>query len=331
MMKCIVCGINDAYKFGLCRDCLSSKIRLKTEKVEITECPKCGSVRLNKKWYYNSIDDSIKRNAISHIKAEKIDRIKSVNTFEILDDEILMNLIVDDRNLGEVEKDVRLDLKTTRESCPVCNKFTGSYYEGVIQLRTFTTEYDGILDDAKKEIVDFIKHINRTDPNSFVSKVDKLKEGLDIYLGKKEDAIKIDKIMEHDYFSTVKITKSIAGRKDGKDLFRYTHLIRILDLVKGSVIYDKSYYMVKSITPNNIELLDIKNNNLLNLNSKDFFRKSFDVIHRIPEKDKFIVISADSNETQIMNSKSYKIMTVKQLFDSQEIYLYKYNEHYFSL
>ncbi len=330
-MKCIVCGINDAYKFGRCRDCLSNEIKLKTEKMEITECPKCGSVRLNKKWYYNNIDENIKRNAISHIKTEKTDKIKSVNSLKILDNNILMDLIVDDRNLGEIEKEISIDLKVTKESCPVCNKVTGSYYEGVIQLRTFTTEYDNVIDDAKDEIIAFIKNMNKTDPNSFVSKVDKLKEGLDIYLGKKEDAIKIDKIMEENYFSTVKITKSIAGRKDGKDLFRYTHLIRILDLMAGSVIYDKLYYMVKAITPNNIELLDIKNNSLLNLNSKDFFRKSFNVIHRIPEKDKFIVISNNGNETQLMNSKNYKIITVRQLFNSPEIYLYKYNEKYFSL
>jgi len=330
-MKCIICGINDAYKFGLCKDCLSNKIKLKTEQMEITECPKCGSVKLNKKWYYNNINDNIKRNLISHIKTEKTDKIKSINSFEINDDKISMNLIVDDKNLGEVEKDLSLDLKIIKESCPVCNKFTGSYYEGIIQLRTFTTEYDDILDKAKNEIVDFIKNINKTDPNSFISKIDKLKEGLDIYLGKKEDAIKIDKLMGHDYFSTVKITKSIAGRKDGKDLFRYTHLVRILDLMKGSVIYDKSYYMVKSLTPNNIELIDIKNNNLFNLSSKDFFRRSFNVIHKIPDKDKFIVISNNNNETQLMNSKNYKLMVVKQSFNSPEIYLYKYNEKYFSL
>ena len=45
-MKCIVCGINDAYKFGRCRDCLSNEIKLKTEKMEITECPKYLSLFL---------------------------------------------------------------------------------------------------------------------------------------------------------------------------------------------------------------------------------------------------------------------------------------------
>ncbi len=329
-MKCIVCGKNDAFKFGLCTNCLSDKIRLKTSKMEITFCPKCGAVKINKKWYYDNVENIIKKQATANISSDNSSSIEITN-YSMNDRKMNIDLIVDDKNLGEIQKETDMDIKIINESCPVCNRVTGSYYEAVIQLRTFTTEFDNILNSAKDSIVSYIKSLNKNNPNSFISRIEKKKEGLDILLGRKEDAVKIDKNLDDIYFMNLKITKSLAGRKDGKDMFRYTHLIRILDLLKGSVIYDKNYYMVKSISSNNIELLDIDRGTDINLNSKNFFRKPFNIIYKFPEKEKFIVLSSNSNETQIMSSENFNIMSIKGKFENGEIILYKYNGNYFSL
>ncbi len=329
-MKCIVCGNNDAYKFGLCTDCLSDKIKLKTSKMEITECPKCGSIKINKKWYYNNIEGVVKKQATANISADNSSSIRIIN-YSMNDKKMNIDLIVDDKNLGEIKKETDMDIKLIDESCPVCNRVTGSYYEAIIQLRTFTTEYDDILNSARDSIVSYIKSLNKNNPNSFISRIEKKKEGLDIFLGRKEDAVKIDKNLEDVYFMNLKITKSLAGRKDGKDMFRYTHLIRILDLLKGSIIYDKNYYMVKSISSNNIELLSVDRKGTVNLNSKNFFRKPFSVIYKLPVMEKFIVLSSDSGETQIMNSENFNIMSIKGKFENKEIVLYKYNGNYFNI
>ena len=330
-MKCILCGKNEAFKFGLCESCLSDKIHLKSENMDFTICPKCGAVRLNKKWHYDDTEKFIVKNAVSHIILDKSDKISSVRSYKIDENQIFMEVAVDDRNLGEVNKEIAINLKINKESCPVCNKVTGSYYEAVIQLRTFTTEYGKILEDAKETIVKFMKNMNKNDPNSFISRIDTLKEGLDIYLGKKEDAVKIDKLMELDYFCNMKITKSLAGRKDSKDLFRYTHLIRILDLVKGSVIYYKRYYMIKNIRPNTMELLDIQKGGTITISSKEFFRGTFRIVIKEPEVTKFIVLSSTDEETQLMNSKTFDIITYRKPFHEKEVNLYRYDGVFYPL
>ncbi len=330
-MKCILCGENEAYKLGLCRSCLSDKIHLKSDNMDLTVCPKCGAVRLNKKWHYDNADKYIIKSAASHVIMDKEDKISSVTSYNIGENEISMELVVEDRNLGDVEKEISINLKTYKESCPVCNKVTGSYYESVIQLRTYTTAYGKILEEAKDTIVKFMKNLNKHDPNSFISRIDTLKEGLDIYLGKKEDAVKIDKLMELDYFCNMKITKSLAGRKDSKDLFRYTHLVRILDLQKGSVVYNKAYYMVKNIKPNTIELLDIHNGSTLTVSSKEFFRATYRIVMKEPEATKFIVLSSTDNESQLMNSRTFEIITFRSPFKQKEVNLYKYEGVFYPL
>ena len=330
-MKCILCGENEAYKLGLCRSCLSDKIHLKSDNMDLTVCPKCGAVRLNKKWHYDNADKYIIKSATSHVIMDKEDKISSVTSYNIGENEISMELVVEDRNLGDVEKEISINLKTYKESCPVCNKVTGSYYESVIQLRTYTTAYGKILEEAKDTIVKFMKNLNKQDPNSFISRIDTLKEGLDIYLGKKEDAVKIDKLMELDYFCNMKITKSLAGRKDSTDLFRYTHLVRILDLQKGSVVYNKAYYMVKNIKPNTIELLDIHNGSTLTVSSKEFFRATYRIVMKEPEATKFIVLSSTDNESQLMNSRTFEIITFRSPFKQKEVNLYKYEGVFYPL
>ena len=331
VMKCIICGKNEAYKSGLCRSCLADKIQLKTENMELTVCPKCGAVRLGKSWHYDNADSFIIRGAESHIIMDKNDRISRVKSYTIGENEVSLDLIIDDKNLGEVEKKVSVPLKIGKESCPVCNKVTGSYYESVIQLRTYTTEHGKILEEARDYIVKFMKGLNKNDPNSFVSRIDTLKEGLDIYLGKKEDAVKIDKLMELDYFCNIKITKSLAGRKDSKDLFRYTHLIRILDLVPGSIIYGGAYLMVKSIRSNTIEAINTANGNIVTISSKEFFRGSYRVILKEPDRERFIVLSSHDGESQLMDSRTFEIITFRKEFTEKEIDLYRYGDKFYPL
>jgi nonsense-mediated mRNA decay protein 3 len=299
--------------------------------MELTVCPKCGAVRLNKKWHYDDTEKFIIKNAVSHVIMDKSDKISKTTSFKIDKNQISMEVIVDDRNLGEVDKEITLNLKSSKESCPICNKVTGSYYESVIQLRTFTTEYGKIVDEAKDTIVKFMKHLNKNDPNSFISRIDSLKEGLNIYLGRKEDAVKIDKLMRLDYFCNMKITKSLAGRKDSKDLFRYTHLVRILDLEKGSVIFGNAYYLVKNIRSNTMELLDPRNRSTITINSKEFFRGSYKVILKDPDVEKFIVLSDTGTESQLMNSKTFDIITYKKSFPEKEVRLYKYEGKFYPL
>ncbi|MEM0140270.1 MAG: NMD3-related protein [Ferroplasma sp.] len=329
-MKCILCGKNEAYKFGLCESCLAGKIKLKADPVQLVECPKCGAVKVNKRWYYDNAPKYVLKNVSSHINTDRTDKISSIHDFNIDGNTASMIVVVDDKNLGKIEKALSMDVKLIKESCPVCNRFTGSYYEAVIQLRTFTTEFDEVLQKEKETIVTFMKEMNIRNPNSYISKVEIKKEGIDIYLGKKEDAVKIDRMLQESYFCSILVTKSLAGRKDSRDLYRYTHLIRILDMLPGSILFGKNYCMVKNISPRDMSLLNLDRNISFNVGVKDFFRSPYKVIRKAPDIEKFIVISYNDGESQLMNAVTFKIISFRKEFSGKEVYLYRYNNVYYS-
>ena len=67
-----------------------------------------------------------------------------------------MEVAVDDRNLGEVNKEIAINLKINKESCPVCNKVTGSYYEAVIQPRYISSPSFSVSILEMKELGSFL-------------------------------------------------------------------------------------------------------------------------------------------------------------------------------
>ncbi|AAT44006.1 NMD3-related protein [Picrophilus oshimae] len=322
-MKCILCGINEAYKDGICIECLTSMKNVSYDKINITVCPKCGSIKINKRWYYNNPDDAL-FNYVSRMLEKKNNSIKKIYNY-LKDDYINVNIVFDDG----IEKNVSIPMDVSRESCPVCNKLTGSYYEAIIQLRTFSRDRSHLIDTARDNIINDIKRYNVNDPNSFVSKVVNLKEGIDIYLGKRDDAAKVIKNLDSKYFIDTKVTKSLAGKKDGKDVFRYTHLIRIFDLEPGSIIFSRGRnYMVKSVEPGNINIMDLSLKKDLTMDEKTFFSSNFDLIRR-SEKRRFIVISNNGSETELMDEKNFNIVTIKGIIKSDSIDLYNYNDEYY--
>ncbi len=322
-MKCIVCGINEAYENGICIDCLANLKNVSYDKVNITECPKCGAIKINKRWYYNNPENEL-FNHVSRILKKKNKDIEEIYNYS-MDNNINLTLKFSDG----IEKTLNIPLEISKESCPVCNKLTGSYYEAIIQLRTFSRERSYLIDDARNIIVDDVKRYNRQDPNSFISKIANLKEGIDIYLGKKEDAIKIIKDLDSKYFINTRVTKSLAGKKDGIDIFRYTHLIRMFDLDPGSIIFGRGKnYMVKSVEPGNINIIDLSIKKDVTMDEKTFFSSNFDVIRK-PEKRRFIVISNNGLETELMDEKNFNIITVKGIISKDSIDLYNYNDEYY--
>ncbi|WP_061950741.1 hypothetical protein [Acidiplasma cupricumulans] len=89
--------------------------------------------------------------------------------------------------------------------------------------------------------------------------------------------------------------------------------------------------MVTSISANSIGIMDLDTQTTENITQKEFYRRNFNIIRKEPLIDKFIVISTDGGESQIMNSETYKIITVRQVFDSKEVSLYKYRDRYYSM
>ena len=109
-----------------------------------------------------------------------------------------------------------------------------NYFEAVLQLR-----------DVNQEIVDFVEEeLSRT--KHPVSKVVKIKNGLDYYLADNELTRALGKKLQQKFGGELKVTASLHTKKDDKEKYRVTVLFRYPGFSKGDgVVYQGEEWNVE--------------------------------------------------------------------------------------
>ncbi|WP_393972083.1 NMD3-related protein [Oxyplasma meridianum] len=322
-MLCILCGKEEVTEGRLCKNCMASTIDLSVpDFMEITQCPKCASVMIGKSWYRGDIVPRI---------TKSIGKIIVLNNPGFRLDISWVGVDLDNANLtanlkifngGTLikEENVVIKLKITKNSCPTCNRVSGSYYESILQVRTFSHEATEVIGEVEQFAVKFIESAEGSNPTSFISKVVSQREGVDIYLGKRSDALKLSKIIMDMYFSNLKVSKSLAGMKEGSEIYRYTYSIRIFNLKLGSIIESKSQkFVIIGIHPQTIYVLDPRDMKKRVLKRADVFDQDWRIVDALGNLKKFIVLSSGHGESEIMDSVTFKTHTVKLETEEKEL------------
>jgi nonsense-mediated mRNA decay protein 3 len=221
MKSCPRCGkpesdFAEPFLGAFCPDCFSSKSELFEVKppLELERCQKCGKARITGEWVYPSAE------RIGEYLSAKI---RSSHKFKLTD----CKLAVDDPS--QLQATIRLEFvlpqgstaekKTTRTiallptMCTGCSQKSGGYFEAIIQLRGDPEKI------ARKAAL--IKAMIGND--SFVAKVEELKEGLDIYVGSFRSATNVLSRLKLSYTQANKL----AGKKRGKNLYRRSYCVRL--------------------------------------------------------------------------------------------------------
>ncbi len=204
---CPSCGksVNRLYS-GLCKACLMKKIEVKLpETLKVAFCKKCGKLIGGSEYLERSLKKNIR------VKNCKLDNIKLIS---MKDDVAEFSIKLKIGNLKKTKK-IKVKIKTKKRYCETCSKVKGGYYEAVIQLRSDTK----IDDSAVKRVLNIIER-----EGGFVTKIER-KRGIDIYFTPKNILNRvIRKIPE---VKEIKKSYTLITKKDGKDIYRHTVLIRL--------------------------------------------------------------------------------------------------------
>ncbi len=132
-----------------------------------------------------------------------------------------------------------------------------NYYEATVQLR-----------DVSQEVVNFVEEeINRA--KIIVSKVEEVKTGLDYYLADVNQAKALGRLLQERFGGDFKMTSSIFGRKDGKEIYRVTILFREASFRKKDlVIYQGEEHQVIAMGKD-IMLKNLKNHKKIHVKYKE--------------------------------------------------------------
>jgi len=215
---------------GLCRACfLKRNGMLEMYKgLEIIICPSCQSYLYRNKWCpkISVIDEVNIKMIIKDMLDEKIklrEGVKITNKGitilginETNPKKINVQLTLNGSIQGiKSKEDYTLGITITKSVCNACKKKNSSYYEAKIQIRP----KDNLI---LKLVMDYIRAYN-----IIVTKEDVRKFGIDLYLTNKKQLSGILTEVKKKFKVEVKISNTLYGRKDGKEVYRTTALVRL--------------------------------------------------------------------------------------------------------
>lgn len=332
-MKCIVCDSREAVIHGQCESCFSGHIQVTTSgSVDVTICPKCNAFKIGNSWSRGKLEKPLIKKINGNLATNNPNVSAHVfgNTVELKRIEGKIEFPVELETEGHKIRGGEHDIpaKILLNSCPTCNKITGSYYEAIIQLRTLTAEYSPVLSTILDEISGMLDNMHKSDNESFVSKIEPVKGGIDIYLGKKNDGIKLSKYIHDHYFSDTTRTKKLAGRREGEDFYRHTFLVRVFNLEPGTLIWTKEKtYILEKVKANALTVIDPNNERRHDILQNDFNSGAYSFSEETLETKNFIVVSTENSESMVMDQDNFQVLTVKGSYNG-EVKAFNYNGKY---
>jgi nonsense-mediated mRNA decay protein 3 len=261
---CVECGIevgDEELRGGLCRDCFLERhapVEAPTV-IDIVRCALCGATLRRGTW--SNIDTSLagagEELVTRHVAANAVEdalilveggSLVSVD-FDMVNEGkavLLVNAHVRVDVMGsDVEHVVTSRVRVHNEVCPVCSKRVGSYYEALVQFRG-TRERPATqaeLDEATALAVGEIARLSVASREVNLTKTEELHGGLDFYITTQAAGAQVAKSLCSRFNATSTTSTTMVGRKDGRDMVRVTHSVRLPDLRRGDYVMSKGQLM----------------------------------------------------------------------------------------
>ena len=202
-MKCIICGKEKPLIGVICVDCYKFPIKA-PKRIEIKRCRKCGRYRVGGEW------KSLSREELNDYIAGKIKADFERADINIKEKEAILYFVVKGY---ETKRKIRLNVDIKATVCEECSRREGNYYEAIIQLRGNRWKVERM---AKKLSSMLSKH-------TFITKVVRLKEGIDLYVGSSKHALELLRQLS----LSPKLSRKLHGLKQGKRIYRLTLAVRL--------------------------------------------------------------------------------------------------------
>ncbi|MEM5820750.1 MAG: NMD3-related protein [Candidatus Aenigmatarchaeota archaeon] len=198
-----------------CIDCFRKDFERSLEIPKIQKiyfCKYCGKYSFSKKFLFNTIEEAIDH----YVKHSDHFKVNADIQYELNYPELFVKFYRD--NLLISEKIITITEKPF--TCKFCAMKNSGYKQAILQLRFDVSE------ELLKEIENYVNKRNKQDFLSFISKVEKNKDGIDLYIGSKKVAYEILNLISKKFPIEYKVTRTLVGVKEGKRLYLDTILIR---------------------------------------------------------------------------------------------------------
>ncbi|AGK61653.1 NMD protein affecting ribosome stability and mRNA decay [Archaeoglobus sulfaticallidus PM70-1] len=289
MRKCALCGKETEYE--ICPECYIERNEIYDIEpyLQIKTCPKCGRFFVEK-WTDVDLSRALHHSALRSFRYDPEFKIDSFEISEIGENRCVLHIEGSFRGL-RIERDHYLEFRQKREVCDRCSRYYGGYFEAIIQLRAENRELEKDEVELAKKLI--LKEIEKEvdNPGAFVSKIEELEEGIDFYIGSRNIARKAVRRMENEIGGVITESQKIAGRKDGRDIFRTTYSIRLKEYRNGDAVRDgdEVYIVVNAVK-----------NKAMDSSGKLHVLKNPVLVRKRDEIEKAVVVNVDASVVEVL-------------------------------
>ena len=173
----------------------------------------------------------------------------------------------------EVHANAVIEIVWQKEQCNRCNRISGSYYEGLVQVRAQDRKllpHESLL---AQQIATEVENGMQAggDRLSYISEMEETREGLDITIGSQQIGLAISQAVVQRLGGRYSTHPKLIGEKAGKKLFRITYSVRLPRYIRGDVVrIGRGYGQIMQIEGQYIRYLDLANGQARSAKEDDF-------------------------------------------------------------
>lgn len=318
---CPRCGKETQHE-GLCEACFADKYVVfeVPQVMEAVICAKCPAYKAGERWVLTKLktyEELAKKAASKDIRlAIKVNKEVRDPAILVTSDFINPNILkarvsVDGTIEGRpVKTEAEVEVRIRKETCDICSRIAGGYYEAIIQVRAS----DRL--PTKKELARCMKIADDNmaraekagDRLAFVSDIMELPEGTDLYMGSTTAARQISRAIVNEMGGTIIESPKLVGEKEGKGLYRVTFAVRLPGIVPGDIVRMHNGLVLVEKVGRRISGTDLATGFSTSIEAEEEPPK----VASAREGTSTVLVSEDGNSIQILDPESYVPLTIRK-------------------
>ncbi len=158
-----------------------------------------------------------------------------------------------------VEGSCLLEVELRREQCDRCSRISGSYYEGVVQVRATgrRPSQRELEETARIACAVEASMMESGERLSFISRLEEHREGIDVIVGSQRLGSEIATAISRDLGGRFTTHPKLVGEKAGRQVFRITYSLRLPRYSRGDIVLVSGRHLeVLGVDGKNIRCLD---------------------------------------------------------------------------
>ncbi len=213
---------------GLCSDCYSETAEFVELPDEITfdQCSVCRSYKVENTWNEFESDEKLVFDLLKPFEKEEVEMSAAFNREG---EKYVVQVFMEKEENGEIVKQAsEVVMRPEKTQCFKCSRYSGGYFEAILQLRGKVT------DEMLGQLMDTAAEMTNKDRNDFISNVEEIHGGYDIYASSLKMVDRLVQQLEERFEVEEKRSRELVGEKDGEEVYRTVVSARVTGLKSQS-------------------------------------------------------------------------------------------------